>query len=151
MRRAGSGVKIVPRVLLEGWTMADYQEVFASEHSMTQVAEFTVQNLQVLNFSLLSLVVLVTHIIGQKHKFDGMVLEVWSQLGGHFNRYMYTHTLPRSWCLLTVVFQTLVCVFSILHSELAHLVRVLASALHAVGMELILVIPAPKGGSGNTH
>ena len=55
VRRAGSGVKIVPRVLLEGWTMADYQEVFASEHSMTQVAEFTVQNLQVLNFSLLSL------------------------------------------------------------------------------------------------
>ena len=48
-------MKIVPRVLLEGWTMADYQEVFASEHSMTQVAEFTVQNLQVLNFSLLSL------------------------------------------------------------------------------------------------
>ena len=65
--------------------------------------------------------------------------------------HVHTHTLPRSWCLLTVVFQTLVCVFSILHSELAHLVRVLASALHAVGMELILVIPAPKGGSGNTH
>ena len=23
----------------------------------------------------------------QKHKFDGMVLEVWSQLGGHYKRY----------------------------------------------------------------
>ena len=59
----------------------------------------------------------------------------------------HTHT-PKA---LVFVFQTLVCVFSILHSELAHLVRVLASNLHAVGMELILVIPAPKGGSGNTH
>jgi chitinase domain-containing protein 1 len=47
VRRAGSGVKIVPRVLLEGWTMADFQEVFASESNMARVAEFAVQNLQV--------------------------------------------------------------------------------------------------------
>lgn len=47
MRKAGSGVKIVPRVLLEGWTMADFQEVFATEPNMAQVAEFAVQNLKV--------------------------------------------------------------------------------------------------------
>ncbi|CAI8020803.1 Chitinase domain-containing protein 1 [Geodia barretti] len=98
VRRAGSGVKIVPRVLLEGWTMADFQEVFASEANMARVAEFAAQNLQ-------------------KHKFDGMVLEVWSQLGGRFN------------------------------SELTHLVKALANSLHAVGLELILVIPAAKRGS----
>ena len=40
-------MKIVPRVLLEGWTMADFQEVFASESNMARVAEFVVQNLQV--------------------------------------------------------------------------------------------------------
>lgn len=47
VRKAGSGVKIVPRVLLEGWTMADFQEVFATEPNMAQVAEFAVQNLKV--------------------------------------------------------------------------------------------------------
>jgi chitinase domain-containing protein 1 len=76
VRRAGSGVKIVPRVLLEGWTMADFQEVFASESNMARVAEFAVQNLQ-------------------KHKFDGMVLEVWSQLGGRFNRCLFLHNHSR--------------------------------------------------------
>ena len=25
-------------------------------------------------------------VFSQKHKFDGMVLEVWSQLGGHYKR-----------------------------------------------------------------
>ena len=47
MRRGGGGVKIVPRVLVEGWTMADFQEVFASEGNMAQVAEFAAKNLQV--------------------------------------------------------------------------------------------------------
>lgn len=47
VRSGGSGVKIVPRMLLEGWTMADFQEVFASEAAMTQVAEFIVRSLQV--------------------------------------------------------------------------------------------------------
>ena len=46
-REGGARVKIVPRLLLEGWTMVDFQEVFASEASMTQVAEFVVKSLQV--------------------------------------------------------------------------------------------------------
>lgn len=98
VRKAGGGVKIVPRVLIEGWTMADFQEVFASESNMAQVAQFTVKNLK-------------------KHEFDGMVLEVWSQLGGRFK------------------------------SELSHFVKVLADGLHDAGLQLILVIPAAKGGS----
>ena len=47
MRSEGAGVKIVPRVLLEGWTMVDFQEVFASEDSMKDVATFVVKSLKV--------------------------------------------------------------------------------------------------------
>ena len=47
-KEGGGGVKIVPRVLVEGWTLADFQEVFASEAKMAQVAQFVVKNLQVM-------------------------------------------------------------------------------------------------------
>ena len=47
VRSGGDGVKIVPRLLLEGWTMADFREVFASESSMKQVADFVVERLKV--------------------------------------------------------------------------------------------------------
>ena len=48
MRKEGNGgVKIIPRVLVEGWTMTDFQEVFASESKMSEVAEFVVRSLQV--------------------------------------------------------------------------------------------------------
>ena len=40
VRGGDDGVKIVPRVLLEGWTMADFQEVFATDASMAQVGQF---------------------------------------------------------------------------------------------------------------
>jgi chitinase domain-containing protein 1 len=95
VRSGGDGVKIVPRVLVEGWTMADFREVFASETSMIQVADFLVERLK-------------------QHEFDGMVLELWSQLGGH------------------------------LKSELTHFVRVLADHLHTAMLELVLVIPAAR-------
>ena len=47
MRSGDDRVKIVPRVLLEGWTMADFQEVFATDASMAQVAQFLVERLKV--------------------------------------------------------------------------------------------------------
>ena len=47
VRDGGEGVKIVPRVLLEGWTMADFQEVFATDSSMAQVGQFLVERLKV--------------------------------------------------------------------------------------------------------
>ena len=98
VRRGGSGVKIVPRILLEGWTMADFQEVFASEATMTQVAEFAARNLQVyiqaeihgatyIHRSIVYMSVGIYISFLQKHRFDGMVLEVWSQLGGHYKRW----------------------------------------------------------------
>ena len=40
-------MKILPRLLLEGWSMADFQEVFASEASMKEVGNFIVKNLKV--------------------------------------------------------------------------------------------------------
>ena len=47
VRGEDDGVKIVPRVLLEGWTMADFQEVFATDASMAQVGQFLVERLKV--------------------------------------------------------------------------------------------------------
>ena len=44
----GRGVKIVPRVLVEGWTLTDFKEVFVSDATMGKVARFLVKNLQVM-------------------------------------------------------------------------------------------------------
>ena len=100
-------MKILPRLLLEGWSMADFQEVFASEASMKEVGNFIVKNLKVstcmcfnyIKQKHLRIATLYMHnqeilfhcsvdfpLFPQKHKFDGMVLEVWSQLGGHYKR-----------------------------------------------------------------
>ena len=47
----------------------------------------------------------------QTHGFDGMVLEVWSQLGGRFNRHFYmrthTHTNTHTIATPTTVFDLL--------------------------------------------
>ena len=47
VRRGGNGVKIVPRLLFEGWSMASYKAMFASEENMKKVAKFIVNNLKV--------------------------------------------------------------------------------------------------------
>ena len=47
VRRGGNGVKIVPRLLFEGWSMASYKAMFASEENMKKVAKFIVSNLRV--------------------------------------------------------------------------------------------------------
>ena len=47
VRKEGNKVKIVPRLLLEGWTLTDFKEVFASEASMKEVADFVLKSLKV--------------------------------------------------------------------------------------------------------
>ncbi|XP_032894459.1 chitinase domain-containing protein 1 [Amblyraja radiata] len=56
-------VKIVPRVLFDGWTYHDYEKVFSSEDEIEDLADALVQT-------------------AEGDGFDGFVLEVWSQLGG---------------------------------------------------------------------
>ena len=43
MRSGGKGVKILPRVLFEGWSVNDYMDLFANERMMHEVAEFITQ------------------------------------------------------------------------------------------------------------
>lgn len=98
VRSGGGGVKILPRLLFEGWTAADFQNIFAKEAKAKELAEY------------------IVHIV-KHHQFDGVVLEVWSQLGGHYK------------------------------SELAQLITVIADELHESGLEIILVIPSMLRGS----
>lgn len=93
----GERVKILPRVLFEGWSVDDYMKLFADDRMMREVAEFIAQTIE-------------------SYGFDGIVLEIWSQLGGHHK------------------------------SELARLVKEIAESLHKKSYQLILVIPAAKKG-----
>lgn len=43
MRANGNGVKIVPRVLFEGWSATDYQNLFKSSSKMKELAEYLAQ------------------------------------------------------------------------------------------------------------
>ncbi|XP_059831381.1 chitinase domain-containing protein 1 isoform X1 [Hypanus sabinus] len=63
VRESSSAVRIVPRVLFDGWTYRDYEKVFNSEDEIEDLAEALVQT-------------------AKADQFDGFVLEVWSQLGG---------------------------------------------------------------------
>ena len=47
VRSGGKGVKILPRVLFEGWSVNDYMALFASERMMQEVAEFITQSVDV--------------------------------------------------------------------------------------------------------
>ncbi|XP_051885061.1 chitinase domain-containing protein 1 [Pristis pectinata] len=58
-----NAVRIVPRVLFDGWTYHDYEKVFSSEDEIEGLADALVQT-------------------AKTEEFDGFVLEVWSQLGG---------------------------------------------------------------------
>ncbi|XP_041361503.1 chitinase domain-containing protein 1-like [Gigantopelta aegis] len=60
----GRQVKVVPRILFDGWSSQDYKEVFSSEDSIEDCI-----------YAILSFV--------KAKKFSGIVVEIWSQLGGH--------------------------------------------------------------------
>lgn len=55
--------KMVPRVLFDGWTGQQYQKLFTSEDHQEDCIE------AILNFI-------------KENSFDGVVIEIWSQLGG---------------------------------------------------------------------
>lgn len=60
-------VEVLPRILFDGWTAEDYETLFGSPEEMRALAK------ALLTFY-------------KNHKFDGIVIEVWSQLGGQAKR-----------------------------------------------------------------
>ncbi|ESO82099.1 hypothetical protein LOTGIDRAFT_135362 [Lottia gigantea] len=86
--------KILPRILFEKWTSNDYRALFTDEDVVEDCISF------ILNFL-------------KKNKFDGMVLEIWSSLGGT-NR-----------------------------NELIHFINHVADFFHDAKKTFILVLPPP--------
>ena len=64
VRKASPDVKIIPRVLFDKWSADDYVRLFSDAWRVDAIAK------------------LLTGTVVAKHGFDGVVLEVWSQLGG---------------------------------------------------------------------
>ena len=57
------GSKILPRVLFDKWTAKDYMALFQDNIKLVKLCETLTK-------------------VCQNHDFDGLVIEVWSQLGG---------------------------------------------------------------------
>uniref|UniRef100_A0ACB8G392 Chitinase domain-containing protein 1 n=1 Tax=Sphaerodactylus townsendi TaxID=933632 RepID=A0ACB8G392_9SAUR len=62
VKKNAKSIKIVPRVLFEGWTYQDFESVFGSEDEIEELSGTMVQ-------------------VAENENFDGFVVEVWSQLG----------------------------------------------------------------------
>ncbi|XP_048758386.2 chitinase domain-containing protein 1-like isoform X1 [Ostrea edulis] len=90
----GKPAEMVPRVLFDGWSRSDYESLFSSEDAMEDCAN-----------ALLKFI--------KKKKFPGVVVEIWSQLGGQYRQ------------------------------ELVHFLKHLGEAFDQGGKTFILVIPPP--------
>lgn len=62
VRKTSKNIKIVPRILFDGWTYQDFETVFGSEDEIEELLESMV-------------------LLAKNENFDGFVVEVWSQLG----------------------------------------------------------------------
>ncbi|XP_022092752.1 chitinase domain-containing protein 1-like [Acanthaster planci] len=99
VKKGKRDVKIYPRLLFDQWTKQDFIALFQEETEIQALAKTIVAYYK-------------------KHSFDGVVLEVWSQLGGQAR------------------------------TELQHLIVDIADAMHNSDMKFILVIPPPLMASG---
>ncbi|XP_075611001.1 chitinase domain-containing protein 1 isoform X2 [Balearica regulorum gibbericeps] len=62
VRKTSKNIKIVPRLLFDGWTYQDFGSVFGSEDEIEELSKNMV-------------------LLAKNENFDGFVIEVWSQLG----------------------------------------------------------------------
>ncbi|XP_042302277.1 chitinase domain-containing protein 1 isoform X1 [Sceloporus undulatus] len=62
VKKNAKNIKIVPRILFEGWSYQDFESVFNSEDEIEELTNNMVQ-------------------VAKSENFDGFVAEVWSQLG----------------------------------------------------------------------
>ncbi len=51
MRAGASSVRIVPRLLFEGWSGQDYRELFADDARMLKIAQELIKTLKVTNYA----------------------------------------------------------------------------------------------------
>lgn len=70
VRKSGQNVKIVPRILFEGWTFNDFHIIFSSETALLALVDTMVSFLK-------------------SNHFDGLTLEVWSQYNGDTKEDLY--------------------------------------------------------------
>ncbi|KAG2462532.1 CHID1 protein, partial [Polypterus senegalus] len=56
-------IKLMPRILFDGWSYQDFEILFGSEDEIEEMVEEMVK-------------------VAKEERFDGFVIEVWSQLGG---------------------------------------------------------------------
>ncbi|CAH1774190.1 unnamed protein product [Owenia fusiformis] len=98
----GRSVNLTPRVLFDGWTGRDFNALFSSEDEVEDCVD------AILKFV-------------QEHKFNGIVLEVWMQLGGQKNK------------------------------ELLHFIEHLGESFFAKSKKLIVVVPPPNPLSQQGH
>lgn len=94
VKKSGNSIqtKMVPRILFDKWSGQDYSTLFRDESKLAKLGDLLVSTVE-------------------KHKFDGLVVEVWSQLGGQAK----TH--------------------------LCNVIKNLSSRLQRAGMIFVLVIP----------
>lgn len=70
VRKGGDHVKIVPRVLFDGWTLNDFHIIFSSETALLGLIDTIVSFMK-------------------GNDFDGLTLEVWSQYNGDSRENLY--------------------------------------------------------------
>lgn len=90
----GKSTEMVPRVLFDGWSRTDYESLFSDESAIEDCANVLLKFIK-------------------KKKFPGIVVEIWSQLGGQYRK------------------------------ELVHFLKHLGEFFKNEGKTLILVIPPP--------
>jgi len=88
------GGKIVPRILFDKWTGQHFMTLFQQKEKQAELVKLLVKT-------------------GTENKFDGLTVEVWSQLGGNAR------------------------------SEISKVLAMLGTALHKAGLLFVLVIPPP--------
>ncbi|XP_074698775.1 chitinase domain-containing protein 1 isoform X3 [Strix aluco] len=117
VRKTSKTVKIVPRILFDGWTYQDFESVFASEDEIEELSKNMV-------------------LLAKNENFDGFVVEVWSQLGNQ---------KQTEKCIQLPIFypntEEISLLTKIKMRELIHLLIHLSEALHEAQLKLILVIP----------
>lgn len=94
VRNKNTDVKLIPRLLFEGWSANDLSALFKTKEKLYRLVNF------------------ISDFIEGKN-FDGIVLEIWSQFGGHFKQ------------------------------EITSLVKELGEVMMTKRQKLILVIPPP--------
>ncbi|KAG8438024.1 hypothetical protein GDO86_008635, partial [Hymenochirus boettgeri] len=92
IKKNSKSTRIVPRILFDSWSLQDFESLFNSEDEIEELTGAMVQ-------------------AAKDERFDGFVVEVWSQLGGQKRQ------------------------------ELIHLLTHIGEALHLAKLNLILVIP----------